>query len=114
MRQRSYCFMNAFEKDNSKLIPVPVSDDDTIQVKAAFAVLTDVWVATHSVMHISVGCGSNVDKLIYVLRPHDPDTTMCFDIKKICQGPGCVLRKCHINPDPGVLGLNCSLSFVGE
>ena len=47
---------------------MPVTDDPRIQAEAALQVLTDVWVATHSAAHVSVGCGSNVDKLVHVLR----------------------------------------------
>lgn len=122
MKRRSYCFMNPLEPDNAKLIPVPktsAAEAASIQGTAGFNMLVDTWIATHAMTHISLGCGSNVDKLIHVLRPQDPNSTICFDVKgkgrygapgKECKG--CTLRTCRINPEAGILGLNCEYSVT--
>jgi len=117
MRRRSYCFMNPLERNVSKLVPVPVNTDTSIQGDHGFNMLVDVWIATHSAYHLSLGCGSNVDKLIHVLRPHEPNTTICFDVKgkgKFSEPwekcTGCTLRTCRINPEAGILGLDCGYS----
>ena len=108
IRQRSYCFMNPAEPDNSKLIPVPMDTDESIQAEAGFGMLVDAWLATKSEVHMSVGCGSNVDKLIHVLRTDPENTTVCYDsAKHACKGGTCFLKRCNLNVESGVLGLGC-------
>eukprot|EP00039_Didymoeca_costata_P013062 m.193140 g.193140 ORF g.193140 m.193140 type:complete len:457 (-) comp15663_c0_seq3:1688-3058(-) len=114
-RRRSFCFMNPHEQNDSKLVPVPVpSPDSNIQEEAGFAMLVDIWVATHSKIHFAEGCGSNVDKLIHVLRKAPIETTICFDIKGSApdcrKAKPCLLRQCDINPEAAALGLNCKTS----
>lgn len=108
IRQRSYCFMNPAEPDNAKLIPVPMDTDESIQAEAGFGMLVDAWLATKSEVHMSVGCGSNVDKLIHVLRTDPEDTTICYDsAKQACKDGTCHLKRCSLNVEQGVLGLGC-------
>jgi hypothetical protein len=110
-KRRSYCFMNPAEPDNAKLIPVPMDNDASIQAEAAFGMIVDVWLASRSVLHFSGGCGSNVDKLINVLRTAPENTTVCYDSAQSdahqCNGRKCGARRCSLNPDNGVLGFEC-------
>jgi len=76
-KQLSYCFVNPTETDAAKL--VSVMDTPTLdQESAGFAVLTDIAAATRSKYHVAVGCGSNVDKLVHLLRGGDPATSVCI------------------------------------
>jgi hypothetical protein len=108
IRRRSYCFMNPEEPDNAKLIPVPMNTTDAIQPEAGFSMLVDIWAATRSVRHFSVGCGSNVDKIIQILRDAPSESTACYErASKQCSKVECPLRKCSINPLAKIQGLDC-------
>lgn len=81
-RQKSYCFVNPQEQNPLKL--VSVLDREVSEEDAAIEMLTDLWIASRSAIHVAVGCGSNVDKMIKLLRSDDPNNVVCLENKITC------------------------------
>eukprot|EP00041_Stephanoeca_diplocostata_P010864 m.174092 g.174092 ORF g.174092 m.174092 type:complete len:527 (+) comp18319_c0_seq1:503-2083(+) len=82
-RQKSYCFVNPQEQDPQKLISI--LDNEISEEDAAMDMLTDAWIASRSAFHVAVGCGSNVDKLIKLLRSDDPNNVICLETTVFCK-----------------------------
>jgi hypothetical protein len=76
-KRRSYCFVNPDETDPTKLLSVEDVPDMNPE-ESGVAMLADVLVATRSKFHVAAGCGSNVDKLVHLLRTDDADNSVCI------------------------------------
>lgn len=101
-RFRSYCFINPSAPDD-QLVSVrslPPLDER----EAGLKMLRDLWVAIRAERHMAVGCGSNVDKLVQVLRDRPLDTAEC-----ILRVHGSAMTLCRPNSTAfGLAGINCS------
>lgn len=100
MRRKSFCFLNPAETDRDKLIPIG-TQHLIKESEATIGILTDILVGTKAMVHVAAGCGSNVDKIIQLLRTGPADNAPCLQTERVCQ-PN-VFK-------PSIWGINCTTS----
>jgi hypothetical protein len=110
---RTYCFLNPSASDEELISTSSRTVAKESQGDAGLAMLLDVWLATRSAHHASVGCGSNADKLIQALRSGSKaNQQTCYlraNPTDTCNISGCSVQRCKVSPDPGgIVGVGCT------